>query len=89
MGPDSILAQHLMEQNLRIGQQVMACWHNGHGRQRARARVVELRMRSLIVELLVSAGGLSVGTRLELPRINDFERWSGDHGVKCCEPVFA
>ena len=86
MGPDPILAQHLGEQKLQVGQQVVACWSNGLGRQRAPARLVALKPRTLVVELLRAAGGYPAGRRLELPRISDFERWSSDYGVRC-EPA--
>lgn len=68
---------------MTIGQKVVACWSNGNGRQRASAKVVALKPRSLVVELQCAAGGYPVGQHLELPRIGNFERWSSDYGVRC------
>ena len=87
MGPDAILARHLAEQRLRLGQQVTACWRNGCGTQRAAAKLVAIKPRSLVVELQRPAGGHPAGCRLELPRICDFERWRSDFGVDCAGVV--
>jgi len=81
MGPDPILAQHLEDQKLKIGQQVVACWRTLTGRQSVRATVVALKPRSVVVALQRATGDYPLGYRLELPRISDFEHWSSDHGI--------
>ena len=81
MGPDPILNQHLEDQKLRVGQTVVAFWRTPTGRARARATVVAVKPRSLVVELQRAAGSHPAGYRLELPRISDFEHWSSDHGI--------
>ncbi len=82
MGPDPILSQHLEDQRLSVGQQVLARWHDYRGRFSARAIVVALKPRAVVVELLRAAGVHPVGYRLELPRISDFEHWTSEHGVR-------
>ncbi len=82
MGPDPILSQHLEDQQLAVGQQVVARWHDYRGRFSARAIVVVLKSRAVVVELLRAAGTHPAGHRLELPRISDFDHWASDYGVK-------
>jgi hypothetical protein len=82
MGPDPILAQHIEDQKLAVGQQVLARWPDFHGSTSGPALVVSLKPRSVQVQLLRSAGSYPAGYRLELPRISDFEHWSSRHGVR-------
>lgn len=82
MGPDPILSQHLDEQKLAVGQPVLALWHDWRGRFSARAIVVALKPRSVLVELQRDTGAYPAGQRLELPRICDFEHWTSNHGVR-------
>jgi hypothetical protein len=87
MGPDPILSQHLEDQKLAVGHPVLAHWHNWRGRFSARALIVALRPRSVLVELQRATGIYPTGYRLELPRISDSEHWASDHGVQCVKIV--
>jgi len=87
MGPDPILAQHLEDQQLAPGKQVVARWHDWRGRFAAQARVVALKPRTVLVELMRPAGAYQTGQRLELPRISDSEHWSNEHGVRLQKAV--
>ncbi len=81
MGPDPILARHLEDQKLTVGQTVTARWQDWRGRFAEQAKVVTLKARSVQVELLRAAGSYPAGYRLELPRFCDFERWRRQCGV--------
>ncbi|MCF6179689.1 MAG: hypothetical protein L3J63_09920, partial [Geopsychrobacter sp.] len=61
--------------------------HDWRGRFSARAIVVVLKPRTVVVEIQRAAGVYSAGYRLELPRISDSEHWSSEHGVRLQKAV--
>jgi len=82
VGPDPILSLHNEDQHLALGSRVLATWNDSQGSHRVPGVIAALRIHSVRVRLLESAGHFPAGSSIDLPRISDFQNWSSEHCVR-------
>jgi len=85
MGPDPIQNLVNEDQQLKVGDKVLARWSRNGYYYKARARVVSLRSQRVAVALeeIPPLGEIyRRGQVIELPRISDFNAWSSGMCVR-------